>query len=280
MIISGKAAVAGVMGWPVSHSKSPRLHGFWLDHYGIDGTYIPMAVTPDEFETAVRGMKALGMKGCNVTVPHKENALRLADVATERAKKIGAANTLIVQDDGSILADNTDGYGFYENLIQGAPGWDATKGAAVVLGAGGAARAVIVALIEAGVPEIRLINRTSARADNLASELDGNITVVDWASRELALAECNLLCNTTTLGMTGQALLEIDIFDLPKTALVNDIVYAPLVTNLLDKAMAHGCETVDGIGMLLHQARPGFKAWFGKDPEVSDDLRDYVLADG
>lgn len=280
MILSGKAAVAGVMGWPISHSKSPRLHGFWLNQYGLDGTYIPMAVSPDEFEAAVRGMKALGMKGCNVTVPHKETALAVADFATERARKIGAANTLIVQEDGSILADNTDGYGFYENLIQGAPTWDAVAGPAVVLGAGGAARAVIVALIEAGVSEIRLINRTRSRAENLANELDGNITVMDWSMREPALAGCNLLCNTTTLGMTGQGLLEIDVFDLPKTALVNDIVYAPLVTNLLEKAMAHGCKTVDGIGMLLHQARPGFKAWFGKDPEVTDELREFVLSDG
>jgi len=277
MVLSGKTAVAGVMGCPISHSKSPRLHGFWLDQYNIDGAYIPMKVNPDEFERAILGMKALGMKGANVTVPHKENALKFADIATERAKKIGAANTLIVQDDGTILADNTDGFGFYENLIQGAPTWDANKGPAVVLGAGGAARAVIVALIEAGVPEIRLINRTRARAENLANELEGNITVVDWDMREPALAGCNLLTNTTTLGMTGQALLEIDLFDLPKTALVNDIVYAPLLTNLLEKAQIHGCPTVDGIGMLLHQARPGFKAWFGKDPEVTVELRDYVI---
>jgi shikimate dehydrogenase len=280
MIISGKAAIAGVMGWPIGHSKSPRLHGYWLDHYKIDGSYIPMAVAPDQFERAVHGMRAIGMKGANVTLPHKETALAVADLVTPRARKIGAANTLIIQDDGSILADNTDGFGFYENLIQGAPTWDASTGPAVVLGAGGAARAVIVALIEAGVPEIRLINRTRVRAEKLASELEGNIMVIDWAQREPALAGCNLLTNTTTLGMVGQDLLEIDIFDLPKTALVNDIVYAPLMTNLLDKAQAHGCQIVDGIGMLLHQARPGFKAWFGTDPEVTDELREFVLSEG
>jgi len=279
MILSGKAAIAGVIGWPVEHSKSPRLHGYWLDKYKIDGTYIPLAVAPDDFETAVRGIKAAGFRGANVTVPHKETALKIADEATDRAIKIGAANTLIFGEDGSILADNTDGYGYFENLTQGAPDWDPTDGSAVVLGAGGAARAVVVSLIEAGVPEIRLTNRTRARAEQLADELDGPITVVDWSMREEALADCNLLTNTTTLGMTGQHLLEIDIFDMPTTALVNDIVYAPLMTNLLEKAKAHSCPIVDGLGMLLHQARPGFKAWFGTDPVVDDELREFVLAE-
>ncbi len=279
MILTGKAKLAGVIGWPVGHSKSPRLHGFWLEKYGIDGTYVPLAVEPIHFETAVMGLKAAGFQGANVTVPHKEAALRLADQTTERAQKIGAANTLIFQEDGSILADNTDGYGFYENLKQGAPDWDPAAGPAVVLGAGGAARAIIVALQEAGVPEIRLTNRTRERAENLANELTGNIKVVDWTHRAETLADCNLLTNTTTLGMSGQHLLEIDIFDLPKSALVNDIVYAPLMTNLLEKARAHGCPYVDGIGMLLHQARPGFKEWFGTDPEVDQDLRDFVLSE-
>ena len=279
MILSGKAKLAGVIGWPVSHSKSPRLHGFWLNKYDIDGTYVPLAIEPENFDEAVRGLKLAGFKGANVTVPHKEAAIKLADAVTDRALKIGAANTLVFQADGSILADNTDGYGFYENLIQGAPNWKADMGPAVVLGAGGAARAIIVALAEAGVPEIRLTNRTRLRADKLANELDAPITVVEWNEREEALAGCNLLTNTTTLGMTGQNLLEIDLFDMPKTALVNDIVYAPLMTNLLEKAHAHGCDVVDGIGMLLHQARPGFNAWFGTDPVVDQELRDFVLAD-
>jgi len=279
MILSGKAKLAGVIGWPVSHSKSPRLHGFWLNKYDIDGTYVPLAIEPENFDEAVHGLKLAGFKGANVTVPHKEAAIKLADVVTDRALKIGAANTLVFQSDGSILADNTDGYGFYENLIQGAPNWKADAGPAVVLGAGGAARAIIVALAEAGVPEIRLTNRTRLRADKLANELDAPITVVEWSEREEALAGCNLLTNTTTLGMTGQNLLEIDLFDMPKAALVNDIVYAPLMTNLLEKAHAHGCDVVDGIGMLLHQARPGFNAWFGTDPVVDQELRDFVLAD-
>ncbi|WP_135081289.1 shikimate dehydrogenase [Terasakiella sp. SH-1] len=277
MILSGKAAVAGVMGWPISHSKSPRLHGFWLEKYGIDGTYIPMEVTPDNFAKAVHGMQAAGMKGCNVTVPHKEKALKIADDASARAHKIGAANTLVFKEDGSIYADNTDGYGYMENLKAGAPDWDPAAGPAVVLGAGGAARAVLVALAEAGCPEIRLTNRTKERATNLADELDHKIHVIDWREREEALAGINLLTNTTTLGMTGQALLEIDIFDMPKTALVSDIVYAPLMTNLLEKAHVHGCTVVDGLGMLLHQARPGFKEWFGVDPQVDADLREFVL---
>lgn len=278
MTLSGKARIAGVMGWPVEHSKSPRLHGFWLKKYGIDGAYIPMAVKPDDFAQAVHGIKAAGFRGCNVTVPHKEHALALADTVTERAKKIGASNTLIFQEDGSILADNTDGYGFYQNLIQGAPNFDPKAGPAMVLGAGGAARAILVALAEAGVEEIRLTNRTRERAETLAAELDCPITVVDWNAREEALAGTNLLVNTTTLGMEGQPLLEIDIFDMPKTATVSDIVYAPLMTNLLEKAEVHGCQIVDGLGMLLHQARPGFHAWFGTDPEVDQDLRDFVLA--
>jgi shikimate dehydrogenase len=277
MILSGKASVAGVIGWPVGHSKSPKVHGYWLDKYDIDGTYIPLPVSPDDFEQVVLSLKAAGFKGANVTVPHKEKALALADVATERARQIGASNTLIFQEDGSILADNTDGYGFYENLRQAAPTWKAEAGPAVVLGAGGAARAILVALAQAGVPEIRLANRTRARAEKLAEELDAPITVVDWEKRETALADCTLLTNTTTLGMAGQGLLEIDIFDMPKTAVVTDIVYTPLLTNLLEKAHAHGCPIIDGLGMLLHQARPGFHAWFGTDPEVDEDLRAFVL---
>jgi len=279
MALSGKAKLAGVLGWPVGHSKSPRLHGYWLEKYNIDGAYLPLPVEPDDFAKAVHGMQAMGFRGANVTVPHKERALNIADEASERAHKIGAANTLVFREDGSIFADNTDGYGFYENLVKGAPDWRAPDGPAVVLGAGGAARAVLVALIEAGVPEIRLTNRTKERAEQLADEFDGPISVVDWAAREEALSGANLLTNTTTLGMTGQGLLELDIFELPKTALVNDIVYAPLMTNLLEKAHAHGCSIVDGLGMLLHQARPGFEAWFGVDPVVDEDLRQFVLED-
>ena len=171
MILSGKASVAGVIGWPVGHSKSPKVHGYWLDKYNIDGTYIPLPVSPDDFEQVVLALKATGFKGANVTVPHKEKALALADVATERARQIGASNTLIFQEDGSILADNTDGYGFYENLRQAAPDWKAETGPAVVLGAGGAARAILVALAQAGVPEIRLANRTRARAENWQKNL-------------------------------------------------------------------------------------------------------------
>jgi len=277
MILSGKARIAGVIGWPVSHSKSPRLHGYWLEKHQIDGTYLPLPVHPENFITAVQAMQMMGFKGANVTVPHKENALKIADETSMQAQQIGAANTLIFKDDGTIFADNTDGYGFYQNLITGAPHWQPQSGTAVVLGAGGAARAVLVALAQAGVSEIRLINRTKKRAEKLAAELDVPITVVDWEEREQALGGANLLTNTTTLGMQGQRLLEIDLFDLPKTAVVNDIVYAPLMTNLLEKAQAHGCATVDGLGMLLHQARPGFKAWFGIDPVVDDDLRQFVL---
>ncbi len=277
MIISGKARLAGVMGWPVGHSKSPRLHGWWLNHYGIDGAYIPLGVPPERFEQAVRALPALGFAGCNVTVPHKEAALRAMDHLSPEARRIGAVNTVVVRPDGSLEGRNTDGFGFLANLRQGCPSWQPSAGPALVLGAGGAARAVIVALLDAGVPELRLTNRTRARAEDLAAELGGPITVVDWDERTAALEGCDLLANTTSLGMTGQPPLEMALGPLPAGALVTDIVYAPLMTSLLTAAAARGNPVVDGLGMLLHQARPGFEAWFGRLPEVTDELRAFVL---
>jgi shikimate dehydrogenase len=275
MIISGKARLAGVMGWPVGHSRSPRLHGYWLRTYGIDGAYVPLAVPPDRFETALRALPALGFKGANVTVPHKEAALRLADSADEHARRIGAANTLVVDDDGRIRASNTDGYGFLENLNQRARAWRADR-PALVLGAGGAARAVVVGLLDAGVPRVRLANRTGARADALAAELGGAIETVQWDVRAEAAAECGLVVNTTTLGMTGQPALDMALDALDRSTVVYDLVYAPLETPLLAAARARGLAAVDGLGMLLHQARPGFAAWFGRDPEVTEDLYRFV----
>jgi shikimate dehydrogenase len=279
MIISGQAKVAGVIGYPVKHSKSPKLHGYWLEKYGIDGAYVPLEIKPEDFEKAVLGLKASGFKGCNVTVPHKEAAYRLADEVGEHAKKMGSGNTLVFREDGSIFIDNTDGYGFIENIFESVPSWKPEAGPAMVLGAGGAARAIVVGLADAGVPEILLTNRTRARAETLAEELDVNIRVIDWEDRSTALSDCAFLTNTTTLGMHGQPDLEIDLTNLSKEALVNDIVYVPLMTDLLKQAQAHGCQIVDGLGMLLHQGRPGFKEWFGTDPKVDADLRDFVLKD-
>lgn len=278
MTISGKARIAGVIGWPVGHSRSPRLHGFWLAQHGIDGAYVPLPVAPENFERVVRALPLMGFAGANVTVPHKEVALRLADAVDPVARRIGAVNTLVFGAGGSIAGSNTDAFGFIENLRQGAPGFSARRGPAVVLGAGGSARAVVAALLDDGAPEIRLVNRTRARAEEIPAALGGPIKVVDWRERDEALRGAALLVNTTLLGMTGQAPLEIALDALSKTALVNDIVYVPLRTDLLARAAARGNPSVDGLGMLLHQARPGFAAWFGVMPEVTPELRRAVEA--
>ncbi|HLW27200.1 MAG TPA: shikimate dehydrogenase [Kiloniellales bacterium] len=275
MTVDGGTRLAGVIGWPIAHSRSPRLHGHWLAHYKIEGAYVPLAVRPENLEAAVEGLVALGFRGANVTLPHKEQVLRLCDQVTPRARRIGAVNTLVVKD-GCVEGDNTDGFGFLENLKEANPGWR-PAGPAVVLGAGGAARAILVALLEAEVAEIRLLNRTRTRAEALADELGGTIRVMDWGDWTDALAEASLLVNTTSLGMSGQPPLEIDLSPLPASALVNDIVYVPIETALLAAARARGNAVVDGLGMLLHQARPGFEAWFGVSPEVTPALRQAVL---
>ena len=277
MFLTGKARIAGVIGWPVSHSRSPRLHGHWLKTYGIDGAYVPLAVPPARIEDAIRALPALGFAGVNVTVPHKEAALRLADDVDDFARRLGAANTLVVKPDGRIAASNSDAFGFMENLRQRAPGFRANAGPVIVLGSGGAARAVVVALADAGAPEIRIVNRTLARAEDLCHLAPGVARAVPWPDMAAALADAVLLVNTTSLGMEGQPPLDIDLGRLPPHALVNDIVYTPLETPLLAAAAARGNPVVDGLGMLLHQARPGFKAWFGREPEVTDDLRRAVL---
>ncbi|SMH55709.1 shikimate dehydrogenase [Azospirillum agricola] len=277
MTISGKAKLAGVMGWPIGHSRSPRLHGHWLERYGIDGAYVPLAVAPERAEQAIRALPALGFRGCNVTVPLKEIAFRTVDRLDDTARRMGAVNTIVVHDDGTLEGGNTDGFGFVESLKADRPDWCAERGPAVVVGAGGAARAVVVALLDAGAPEVRLINRTDARAEELATDIGGPITVAPWVSRETALEGAALLVNTTTQGMTGQPPLDLDLRALPVAAVVNDIVYVPLDTPLLAAARRRGNPVVTGIGMLLHQARPGFAAWFGVEPEVTADLARFVL---
>ena len=278
--LTGGARLAGVVGWPVAHSRSPRLHGYWLAEHGIDGAYLPLAVAPESFAEVLRSLPRMGFRGVNVTLPHKEAALAAADHATPEARRIGAANTLVFDAEGRIEAHNTDGYGFLENLRQEAGGWRADAGAAVVLGAGGAARAILVALADAGAPEIRLVNRTRARAEKLRAALGGPIRLWDWERRGDALADAALLVNSTTLGMTGEPALDIKLEKLPAAAIVNDIVYAPLETPLLKATRARGLRAVDGLGMLLHQARPGFAAWFGVEPTVTPALREFVLALG
>lgn len=280
--LTGATKLAGVIGWPVKHSRSPRLHGYWLQHYGIDGAYVPLAVMPERLEIAIRGLQVIGFQGANFTLPHKELLLPLVDVVSENASRIGAVNTVVFTEDGEVQGHNTDGFGFMASLRAGAPNWHAAGGLAVLLGAGGAARAVAVALLDAGAPALRLLNRTAERAERLADALrsmapDRSIDVVDWSERSEALSDAHLLVNTTSLGMSGQPSLETRLDDLPETAVVTDIVYEPLETELLAKARARGNRVVDGLGMLLHQARPGFASWFGVEPEVTDELRRIVL---
>jgi shikimate dehydrogenase len=277
VIPSGKAKLAGVIGWPVGHSRSPRLHGFWLERHHIDGAYVPLPVRPEDFAAVIRCLPRMGFAGASLTVPHKETALDLVDAVEPLAARIGAVNCLVVGPDGRIEGRNTDAFGFLENLRRGAPAWRPQAGPAVVLGAGGAARAVVAALAEAGVPRIRLANRSMARAETLARDLGGPVEPWDWERRAAALDGAALLVNTTTLGMTGQPPLDIDFEALPMTTVVNDIVYAPLDTDLLKAARTRGNVVVDGIGMLLWQAVPAFEAWFGVRPEVDAQLQAFVL---
>ena len=270
--------LAGVIGHPIAHSRSPALHGYWLRRYGLKGHYIPIDIAPTDLADLVRSLPRLGFVGINVTTPHKEAILQIADIVTDRAALIGAANTLIFRKDGKIHADNTDGSGFIANLRQHAPHWAPASGPAVVVGAGGAARAVIAALIEVGVPEIRLANRTRTRAEGLRSDFGAKVTVMDWVKIPAALEDAATLVNTTTLGMIGKPDFRVPLDALNPRALVTDLVYTPLKTPLLLAAEAMGCTAVDGLGMLLHQAAPGFERWFGHRPEVDDATRAAVLS--
>ncbi len=275
MILSGAARLAGVMGWPVAHSRSPRIHGYWLEEKEIDGAYLPLAVRPERLDAALDALAALGFRGCNLTAPHKEAALKRMDTLSETARRIGAVNTVTVGDDGALHGDNTDGYGFISHLRQEAPGWEAGAPVAV-LGAGGAARAVLDALSAAGVSEIRLLNRTRARAAALAEEAGETVRPLPWDQRTHALADCGLLVNTAQLGQAGKPALDLALDRLPADAVVYDLVYAPLETDLLEAARARGHVAVDGLGMLIHQARPGFAAWFGAEVEATAALRSFA----
>ncbi|MEO9651296.1 MAG: shikimate dehydrogenase [Roseobacter sp.] len=273
-----KIPLAGVIGAPIAHSKSPKLHRHWLNAYGIDGFYIPMDVSSPDLENVLRTLPKMGFVGVNITIPHKEAVLQIADLVTDRATLIGAANTLIFRNDGKIHADNTDGYGFVENLKTGAPNWQADAGPAVVFGAGGAARAVIVALLDAGVPSVILTNRTRSRAEKLQSDFGNRVQVIDWVQAGNVLEQASLVVNTSSLGMQGQPEMRIPLDGLRETAVVTDLVYTPIKTRLLEIAEQKGCTTVDGVGMLLHQGVPGFERWFGRRPKVNDETRKAVLS--
>ena len=273
-----KIPLAAVLGHPIVQSKSPRLFRHWLNTYNRPGFYIPIDVSEGDLERVVRTLPSMGFVGCNVTAPHKVAVLEIADLATDRATLIGAANTLIFRKDGKIHADNTDGYGFIANLKQGAPSWAPSIGPAAVLGAGGAARAVIASLIDAGVQEILLSNRTRPNAEALKSSFGSKITVVDWVQAGNMLEDAATVVNTTSLGMQGKPELRIPLDGLRRGTVVTDLVYAPLKTRLLAEAEDAGCVVVDGLGMLLHQAVPGFERWFGIRPEVDVDTRAAVLS--
>jgi shikimate dehydrogenase len=269
--------LAAVIGAPVAHSRSPRLFAYWLRRHGLPGHYVPMAVPADKLAETLRLLPELGFVGVNVTVPYKEEVMKIADQVSDRATLIGAANTLIFRKDGHIHADNTDGYGFVENLRQGAPDWAPQTGPATVFGAGGAARAVIAALIDIGVPEIRLSNRTRVRADKLKTDFGGRVQVHDWVQAGNIIEDCKTVVNTTSLGMVGNPELRVPLDALEPGMLVTDLVYTPLHTRLLREAAEQGCTVVDGLGMLLHQAVPGFERWFGIRPEVDEATRDAAL---
>ena len=270
--------LAGVMGWPVAHSRSPVIHNHWIAKHGLKGSYVQLPVQPENLEDAIRGLKALGFAGCNVTVPHKVRAMELMDELHPVARRMQAINTIVVREDGSLYGMNNDGAGYVQSLRDADPAWRGDAGPVLLLGAGGAARAIVVALLDEGAPEIRICNRTRDKAQVLADEFGPLVKVVDWAEREDAQAGVSLLVNSTTLGMHGQSPLELRLDALPAQALVSDAIYIPLETPLLAAARARGHRTVNGLGMLLNQARPAFKAWFGVMPEITPELRAAILA--
>ena len=281
MTISGTTRLAGIMGWPVAHSRSPVLHGFWLHETGVDGAYLPLPVRPEHIEQALRALPILGFRGCNLTIPHKQAALSVVDRVEPLARRIGAVNTIAVGLDGTLEGHNTDAFGFRESLRDAVPDWKATAGPVAILGAGGAARAVVAALADAGATEIRIVNRTLARAEAIAGDLatpNTRITTHTWKEVGAALQHAGLLVNATSLGMAGEPALTLDLAPLPPSTPVVDIVYVPLETDLLAAARRRGHPVVDGLGMLLHQGRPGFEAWFGTPVGVTHELRAAILA--
>jgi shikimate dehydrogenase len=270
--------LAGVMGWPVMHSRSPKLHNYWFEKYRLAGTYVPLAIRPEALKPALRALPALTFSGCNLTIPHKQAAMTIVDEVDEVARKIGAISCVVVRRDGSLFGTNNDCYGFIQNLSQEFPDWRADAGPAVVIGAGGGARAVVYGLAERGAREIRLVNRTFDHAQKLAAEIGGPITVLPWQERHMALAGAALVVNTTSQGMIGNPALDLNLAKLPKHSLVADIVYIPRETPLLAAARARSHRTINGLGMLLHQGRPAWKAWFGIEPEVTPELHALLAA--
>ena len=264
--------VAGLLGWPVAHSRSPIIHNYWLQRHGIPGRYVPFPVPPEKLGDALHGLSALSLRGCNVTTPHKQAVLPFIDHVDPLARRIGAINTIVVGKDGALTGFNNDGNGFVQSLRDARPGWRPDSGPVVVVGAGGAARAVVASLAEQGAREIRLVNRTFERARALADEYGPPVSAYRWEEREQILAGAALLANATDRGMAGKPALELDLANLPTSALVGDLIYTPPETPLLAAARARGNLTVNGLGLLLNQARPAFDAWFGVMPEITPEL--------
>jgi len=276
-LISGKAIIAGVIGWPIKHTLSPILHNYWLKLYKIDGAYIPIETQPENLEKAIRSLPLLGFAGANVTIPHKEIAYNIVDEATEKARRVEAVNTLIIRENGSIIGDNTDSSGFIDNLRFGLQTKLDQKRPTVVIGAGGAARSVVAALLDMGMEEIRIVNRTIEKAQQFSRVFSQNINILPWQQLDKSLENSGLLINATPLGMQNRPPLDIDLKALPKDAIVTDIVYTPLKTPLLKAALKRGNKIVDGLGMLIHQAVPGFTAWYKTEPHITKDLRTVLL---
>ena len=270
--------LAGIMGWPVAHSRSPFIHNYWLEKYRLTGAYVQLPVAPGKLDQAIPGLAALGFRGCNITLPHKVDAISFIDEIDANAKRMGAINTIVVQADASLKGFNNDGYGYIQSLLDAQPGWRADAGPVTVLGAGGAARAVVLSLADRGAKEIRLLNRTFETAQTLAAEFGAPVKAIPWSERHVALNDVALLVNTTSQGMHGHPALDLDLGALPPSALVSDVIYVPLETPLLAAARQRGNATVNGLGMLLNQARPAFHAWFGVMPEITPELRRAIEA--
>jgi len=269
--------LAGVMGWPIAQSRSPILHNYWIEKYNLNGRYVPLAVRPERLADAIRGLPALAFRGCNLTMPHKQLAMTMVDSLTDTAKRIGAINCIVVGDDGKMSGTNNDGNGYVLSVQEVAPHWKPSDGPIAILGAGGAARAIIVALLERGVKEIRLINRTFEKAERLAKEFGPAVKPLAWDKRSDAIGDVALLANATDQGMLGKSALDISLDKLSKQTLVSDLIYVPPETPFLAAAKARGNVTINGLGMLLHQARPAFQAWFGVLPEITSDLRTKIM---
>ncbi len=265
--------MAGVMGWPVMHSRSPLMHNHWLAQQGLAGSYVPLAIRPGTLEAALRALQPLGFSGCNLTIPHKQDAMAIVDEVDDVARKIGAISCVVVRPDGSLFGTNNDWLGFIGNVREAVPDWRADAGPVAVIGAGGGGRAICYALEREGAREIRLINRTTEKAQALAAALGGPITVLPWAERHAALEGVAMVVNVTSQGMVGMQALDLRLDALPRTALVADIIYTPLETKLLAEARLRGNRTVNGLGMLLHQGPPAWKLWFGVEPKVTAELR-------